>query len=110
MSQATALEQAQYPEHEKLRIIKDQSQCCGEFIEWLATQGFHVVAQKRENLFVLQRALAEFFDIDEDTLDEEKRAMLEKLNQSSSANRQRTQRHPDRKPAHRGGYAAAEQE
>ncbi len=26
-----------YPEHEKLKAISDQSQACGEFLEWLSS-------------------------------------------------------------------------
>lgn len=28
-----------YPEHEKLRFISDQSQACGEFLDWLSSRG-----------------------------------------------------------------------
>ena len=28
-----------YPEHEKLRAVKDRSQTIGEFVEWLEDQG-----------------------------------------------------------------------
>jgi hypothetical protein len=32
----------QYPEHDKLHAIKDESQACGEFIDWLRSQGMHL--------------------------------------------------------------------
>ena len=31
---------AEYPEHEKLRLIKDKSQTCGDFYEWLQDHGY----------------------------------------------------------------------
>lgn len=32
----------QYPEHDKLRAVKDKSQTVGEFIEWLGENGFYI--------------------------------------------------------------------
>jgi predicted amidophosphoribosyltransferase len=34
---------AAYPEHEKLKAVRDRSQCVGEFLEWLAEKGLYVV-------------------------------------------------------------------
>src|SRR6266516_6765252 len=31
-----------YPEHEKLKAVKDASQAIGEFIEWLGENGYHI--------------------------------------------------------------------
>lgn len=72
-----------YPEHEKLEKVRTLSQVCGEFLEWLEMQGLHlgkwdaggeylVVKQTRRS-----RLLAEFFDIDEKKLEQEKQAMLD---------------------------------
>lgn len=63
---------AKYPEHEKLSAIQKQSQACGEFVEWLEQR--NVIRFKKHGR--LTALLAEFFDIDEDRLEEEKRAML----------------------------------
>jgi hypothetical protein len=52
-------------EHEKLRKVAAKSQACGEFIEWLERRGYEVKHRKRSVRFVLVRALAEFFGIDE---------------------------------------------
>lgn len=69
-----------YPEHEKLRAIKEESQVCGEFIEWLGMQGYSVEPISRKTrAFVLRAQLANFFEIDEEKLEEEKQAMLEEL-------------------------------
>lgn len=77
-------EEARYPEHAKLLKVSAQSQICGEFIDWLAVRGFHVESNKRSRpTFRLRPMLAEFFEIDENKLEEEKRAMLATLSQSN---------------------------
>lgn len=97
-----------YPEHEKLKEIQDKSQVCGEFLEWLLGPQRYQLGQyhehtddcwlPNENLLDGRRRvcgmgaqtlypaaanhrklLAEFFEIDEEKLDEEKRAMLDEL-------------------------------
>ena len=92
---------SEYPEHEKLEKVKDKSQACGEFLEWLTgaqgytlgeyhehveecTQvGYKVCGMSSDVLYpaptVTRKLLAEFFEIDEDKLDKEKRAMLDEL-------------------------------
>ena len=32
-----------YPEHDRLAAISDQSQTCGEFLEWLQEDGLHLM-------------------------------------------------------------------
>jgi hypothetical protein len=66
---------AQYPEHEKLQEIRDQSQKCGEFLEWLEEQGYVEITARKS----LTSLLAEFFEIDEEKLEREKRRMLDRL-------------------------------
>lgn len=94
-----------FPEHEKLEAISDESQACHDFLEFLNEKGFVFcqdldyvdefedpmtgkvitytgkrlapVAVDRRNL------LAEFFEIDLDKLEEEKRTMLEGLRELS---------------------------
>lgn len=44
----------EYPEHEKLRAISDQSQVCGEFLEWIqggyeGSPGLHLCRWKKES-------------------------------------------------------------
>lgn len=84
---------SEYPEHEKLKAIADKSQAIGDFLEW-ATQthglwlaepvpnslhGYFAPTGKRT-----VGLLAEFFDIDEDKIEAEKRAMLAALRGESS--------------------------
>ena len=72
-----------YPEHDKLKAVKDKSQAIGEFLEWLHDDRGMVLAERdeRNDLFIsplsIRALLAEFFEIDEQRLDDEKRAMLD---------------------------------
>lgn len=75
-----------YPEHEKLLKVKDQSQVCGEFLDWLQGGGYHLGRYNEEGTRLythtvphLTKLLAEFFQIDQAKLEEEKRAMLDEL-------------------------------
>lgn len=77
---------ATYPEHEKLARISDKSQAIGEFVDWLsADKGIHLAEWKvvggTDVLFYaaapITDLLAEHFGIDQDKLEDEKRAMLE---------------------------------
>lgn len=75
-----------YPEHERMSAIVEKSQCIGEFLEWLndvkryriceRTGGFvsfYPINKSVENL------LAEFFGIDLNKIEQEKREMLEEI-------------------------------
>ena len=77
---------SKYPEHEKLKKVSKASQICGEFLSWLLSdEGGYVLAKYSSNDKLWQcnvsiiELLAEFFEIDQDKLEEEKRAMLEML-------------------------------
>jgi len=72
-----------YPEHEKMAGIRDQSQICGEFLEWLTTEGGFHLAQRSDSgpwtvpaLYDIAQLLAEFFEIDLTKIEAEKRQML----------------------------------
>lgn len=81
---------SEYPEHEKLRAIQEQSQTIGHFLEWLAVEKdvmlckadpeytgdrspFWPIRKSREKL------LADYFGIDLKKIEQEKQAMLDKL-------------------------------
>jgi hypothetical protein len=95
-----------YPEHTKLSSIKDKSQACGEFIDWLESKGIFLAEKHshvqgcyaeddhdreespgcgfREGELLLShkgifQLLSGYFGIDLQKLDDEKRAMLEQL-------------------------------
>jgi hypothetical protein len=78
---------ADYPEHEKLKKISDKSQTVGDFLEWLNSQGLHLCewvdsryagegefSSANKNTDDL---LAEFFEIDQAKLEEEKRELIQ---------------------------------
>jgi hypothetical protein len=80
-----------YPEHERLSAIKDKSQVCGEFLEWLQGAGRYVIAEyigsdRRggKDLLVpasfrIETLLAAYFKISRAKLEREKREMLDEL-------------------------------
>jgi hypothetical protein len=90
-----------YSEHEKLHKIKDESQACGEFLEWLLGAQRYTLGEYHthteacgeyergagrpcglsENTlypvaFRIEKLLAMFFEIDPEKIEDEKRAML----------------------------------
>lgn len=78
-----------YPEHEKQHKIIEFSQKCGEFLDWLQEEKglFLAIYGKKitnaDQLYIadpsIPRLLAEFFEIDPEKLEVEKREMLEEL-------------------------------
>jgi len=81
---------APYPEHDKLSAVRERSQAIGEFIEWLPSKGLHLAEFVEDSdplndgvLMLAHRPivelLAEFFEIDLNKIEQEKRAMLSSL-------------------------------
>ena len=72
-----------YPEHEKMRAVKNESQTIGEFLEWLSEQGILLAKYDGETLFVsyyrIEELLAEYFGIDLNKINNEKDQMLQEL-------------------------------
>lgn len=80
-----------YPEHEKLKKVQKESQAVGEFLEWLrGEKGYEIARWNRDDFdeeddrlvpvhISIEKLLAEFFNIDTNKLEEEKRAMLAQL-------------------------------
>lgn len=75
----------EYPEHEKMKKIADKSQTIGEFLEWINQEGYAIGEFNRMSGELdtsrksIQDLLAEFFDIDLNKIDKEKRAMIKSL-------------------------------
>lgn len=65
-----------WPEHEKLHAVVDRSQAIGEFIEWIESQGFTITAANGGPRPNMTTWLADFFGIDLDRIETEKRAMI----------------------------------
>lgn len=84
-----------YPEHEKLTVIRPQSQAVGEFIEWLRQNGMTICtyetganADRYGGEYVpiresRDKLLARHFEIDLDVIETEKRAMLAELSKAT---------------------------
>lgn len=81
-----------YPEHEKLEKIQELSQSCGEFIDWLRNEKNLVFAKwvdvdsvfgKESHLdpcrININRMLSEFFEIDQERLEQEKIQMIREI-------------------------------
>lgn len=72
-----------YTQHEKLSKVQKESQAIGEFIEWLQTEKQYTVCEDGKGYdsfipvrFNIQDVLAEYFKINLNKLEEEKRHML----------------------------------
>jgi hypothetical protein len=80
---------SEYPEHEKLRALDGRNQAVGCFIEWLQVKGYVIARYKNIHGFMdeqlvpdtsgIQDLIAEYFGIDQDKLEQEKRKMLDDL-------------------------------
>jgi len=86
------------PEHEKLHKVQEKSQAIGEFLEWLQGEKKYTICEWLETngeideesgdwvhsrytriMERVEQLLAEYFDINLDVLESEKRAMLDEL-------------------------------
>lgn len=72
-----------YPQHEKLQMVRQHSQTCGEFLEWLRGEGIvlaHYPNPESGQLWEYREStdnlLARFFGIDLVALESEKRVIL----------------------------------
>jgi hypothetical protein len=84
-----------YPEHAKQRSVLGVAQTLGEFLEWLDSQGVHLT-QLREvdwaadpkympDVRSKQQMLADYFGIDLNAIEQEKRAMLASIRAEAKA-------------------------
>lgn len=79
----TALQPVKFPEHEKLHLISDKSQCIGDFVAWLRRRDAVLARWEGNKLYPegspITKLLADFFEIDLEKIEAEKRAMLDEL-------------------------------
>lgn len=78
-----------YPEHEKLEVIKDESQAIGAFLDWLQNERQptlqlcavtnHADHPFQPTYFGIQELLAEYFDINLKKIEDEKNKMLKEI-------------------------------
>src|SRR5271157_2930637 len=96
-----------FPEHDKLHVVKVQSQAIGVFLSWLQEEQSVVLSKRykhnenciddgervcgtESDLLVpvycsISQWIAQYFDIDEAKLEAEKRSMLDDLRSGTSA-------------------------
>ncbi len=78
-----------YPECAKLAEVSGMSQAIGEFLEWMGQDTPIVLAQYGEDgdLFMAstnrEKLLAEFFEIDLNKVEKERRAMLDSIRKAN---------------------------
>lgn len=78
-----------YPEHEKLHKVHEQSQVIGEFLEQLGSEGLSICeyVDRHDRWSPLskntEKILADYFGIDLDKLEKEKRQMLAELQKAN---------------------------
>lgn len=75
---------SEYPEHMKLALIVDKSQVIGEFLDWVEEKHNAILCQGGRYDYIplyatKEKLLAEFFEIDMDKVEAEKREMLRKM-------------------------------
>lgn len=78
-----------YPECEKMRAVHEKSQAIGEFLDWLSERGIILASYYEEAGLSPYRVnivelLAEYFDIDLDKAEQEKRTILEELRRKNA--------------------------
>lgn len=76
----------EYPEHEKLSLVREKSQEIGDFLLWCEERGWHLAewdqSRKYDDRMMpiqprMREVLALYFNIDQEKLEDEKRAMLD---------------------------------
>jgi hypothetical protein len=83
------MQEIKYTESEKLKAISEQSQLCGEFLEWLMSK-YNLIDRNEKfetpsipigfSSFVkIDNLLAEFFDIDMSLVEKERIQMIEEM-------------------------------
>ena len=76
-----------YPEHQRLKAISGQSQVVYDFLEWCGEEKGYCLAvwatEDTDRMWPVRdskrKLLAEFFDIDMDKIEAEKRAVLDEM-------------------------------
>lgn len=78
-----------YPEHDKLTAVAEQTQAIGEFVEWLESKGIFLAryvegSNYPRSVHGFRDLLAEWAGIDQDKLEAEKRQMLNALRDANA--------------------------
>jgi hypothetical protein len=82
---------SEFPEHDRLDMIKDKSQTIGDFVMvFLPSKGIYLSTLGMDadtllpNMTPIQDLLAEYFGIDRNRLDQEKLKMLDQIREANS--------------------------
>lgn len=82
------MSETEYPEHDRLHAIKDESQAQYDFIEWLHVRKNILLCDEKIGFqtdtylpiqIPIQKLLAEYHEIDMNKIETEKRAMLAEI-------------------------------
>jgi len=78
-----------YPEHEKMHSVKEKSQAIGEFLEQIQSEGL-VICDYHEHEWSpiskgIEQILADYFEIDLNKIEREKRQMLDEMRRTQNA-------------------------
>jgi hypothetical protein len=89
----------QYPEHEKLKVVAQDSQKLADFLDWIESRHWCVAEYVGERMYPVRfgnyrpakdSLLAEYFEIDLKKIDKEKDQMLEEMRESHIQRRKST--------------------
>ena len=87
---------SEYPECEKMAKVSDKSQTIGEFLDWLRGEAGYIIAEygadsdkdRDEGPFPIHKSieqlLADYFEIDLNKVETEKRKMLDKIRRDAN--------------------------
>jgi len=70
---------SQYPEHDKLQTVKEDSSTIGEFLDWACDVKGVRLSTLAQGALNIEKLLAEYFEIDLDRIDAEKEQMFQDL-------------------------------
>ncbi len=76
------------PELDKMRAVKDKSQAIGEFIDWLRQDNCDICEMDDNGHYLpiyqsIEKWLAEYFEIDLNKCEEERRAILDAIREQN---------------------------
>lgn len=71
------------PELDKMKAVQEKSQAIGAFLDQLSSEGIYLAQYEGDELFSLnqsiEQTLANYFDIDLNKVEEERRALLDHI-------------------------------
>ncbi len=82
----------EYPECEKMALVRDESQTIGGFLEWASEQGWEFVDNNNIGHYrmpmpvnkPIEQILAQYFEIDLELVEKEKQQILDNFNEQAA--------------------------